>query len=163
MKFARLSIFAAASLMATGAGTALAVETAKGRMTFEQLDVDGSGEITREDLEMLPDAQFAEMDADDSGDISEAEFVATAQARAGDAAARMFARLDADGDGVLSQDALAARGHHGGRLRGIMRLDSDDSGGVSAEEFEAGMERIARRHRGHRRDRGDGWWGLWRN
>ncbi len=162
MKIARLSILAA-SLIATGTGAAIALETAKGRMTFEQLDVDGSGEITREDLELLPGARFAEMDADSSGDISEAEFVAAAQARAGEAAARMFARLDADGDGVLSQDAFAARGHHGGRLRGIMRLDADDSGGVSAEEFEAGMERFARRHRGHRRDKGGGWWGFWRN
>ena len=162
MKIARLSILAA-SLIATGTGAAIALETAKGRMTFEQLDVDGSGEITPEDLEMLPDARFAEIDADGSGDIDEAEFVAAAQARAGAAAARMFARLDADGDGVLSQDALAARGHHGGRLRGIMRLDSDDSGGVSAEEFEAGMERFSRRHRGHRRGNGGGWWSFWRN
>ena len=163
MKIARLSILAAASLIATGTGVALALETAKGRMTFEQLDVDGSGEITQEDLEMLPDARFAEMDADGSGDINEAEFVAAAQVRAGQAAARMFARLDADGDGVLSQDALAARGHHGGRLRAVMRLDADDSGGVSAEEFEAGMERFAHRHRGHRRDNGGGWWRFWRN
>lgn len=163
MKIAKLSILAAASLIATGTGAALALETAKGRMTFEQLDVDGSGEITRQDLEMLPDARFAEMDADGSGDISEAEFVAAAQARAGEAAARMFARLDADGDGVLSQDALAGRGHGGGRLRGIMRLDSDDSGGVSAEEFEAGMERFAGRDRGHRRGKRGGWWGFWRH
>ena len=163
MKIARLSILAAASLIATGTGAALALEAAKGRMTFEQLDVDGSGEITREDLETLPGARFAAMDADGSGDVNEAEFVAAAQARAGEAAARMFARLDADGDGVLNQDALAARGHHGDRLRGILRLDSDDSGGVSAEEFEAGMERFARRHRGHRRDTGSGWWRFWRN
>lgn len=163
MKLARLSILAAASLIVTGTGAALALEPAKVRMTFEQLDVDGSGEITREDLEMLPDARFAEMDADGSGDVSEAEFVAAAQARAGEAAGRLFARLDADGDGALSQDALAARGHHGGRLRGIMRLDSDDSGGVSAEEFEAGMERFAGRHRGHRGDKGGRWWGFWRN
>jgi len=163
MKIAKLSVLVVASLVATGAGAALALETANGRMTFEQLDVDGNGEITREDLEMLPDARFAEMDADGSGDISEAEFVAAAQARAGEAAARMFARLDADGDGVLSQDALAARGHDGGRLRRIMRLDSDDSGGISAEEFEAGMERLVRRHRGHRRGEGGGWWGFWRN
>ncbi len=162
MKFARLSVLAA-SLIATGTGTALALETVKGQMTFEQLDVDGSGEITREDLEMLPDARFAEMDADGSGDISESEFIAAAQARAGEAAGRMFARLDADGDGVLSQDALAARGLHGGRLQGIMRLDSDDSGGVSAEEFESGMERFASRHRGHRKYRGGGWWRFWRN
>ncbi|MDE0521709.1 MAG: calcium-binding protein [Boseongicola sp.] len=163
MKITRYSILVAAALIATGSGAALALETAKGRMTFEHLDVDGSGEITREDLEMLPGARFAEMDADDSGDISEAEFVAAAQARAGEAAARMFALLDADGDGVLNQDALAARGHRDGRLRGIMRLDSDDSGGVSAEEFEDGMERFARRHRGHRGDKGGRWWGFWRN
>ncbi|MYI70728.1 MAG: calcium-binding protein [Boseongicola sp. SB0673_bin_14] len=163
MKLARLTILAAASLIAAGTGAALALEAAKVRMTFEQMDVDGSGEITREDLEMLPGARFAEMDTDGSGDISEAEFVAAAQARAGEAAARMFARLDADGDGVLSQDALAARRHDGGQLRGIMRLDSDDSGGVSAEEFEAGMERFGHRHRDHRRGEGRGWWGFWRN
>ncbi len=166
MKLARLSILAAASLIASGNGAALALEPTRWHMNFEQLDLDGSGEITREDLEMLPDARFAEMDADGSGAISEAEFVAAAQARAGEVAGRMFARLDADGDGVLSQDALAARGRHGGRLRGIMRLDADDSGGVSEEEFDAGLERLAGRHRGRRGGNGGNggsWWGFWRN
>ena len=67
----------------------------------------------------------------------------------------MFARLDADGDGSLSRDVLEAR-EGGGRMasRMIERADTDGSGGVSAEEFEAIKERMAERRSGKMGKRG---------
>ena len=157
MERSTFKIVAAAALILAGTGVAYA----KGpgfdgaRMNFEDIDADGSGEITVDDLAALADAKFAEMDADGNGSVSEAEFVAAAEVRAGERAARMFERMDADGDGVLSRDALEARGRRGPSERMIARLDADGSGGVSAEEFEAGMEKFSKRRKGRRgHDRG---------
>lgn len=115
-------------------------------MDFATLDADGSGEITEEDLVLLRERRFSEIDANGDGAVSEAEFVAHSEKRAGERAAAMFKRLDADGDGSLSRDALEAR-EGGGRMAGrlISRADTNNSGGVDAEEFSAAMERFAQR------------------
>lgn len=141
----------ATAAMAAGAGG-----EGRERPTFEAMDSDGDGEITAADLEARRVARFAEIDSNGDGGVSEAEFVEHAQSRAQERAAAMFARLDADGDGVLSQDVLENRGRGGNPERMISRLDTDESGGVNAEEFEAGMERFAeRRHNGGKK-RGGG-------
>ena len=161
MNNATLKITALTALILAGTGMALAQGPGSGgeRPTFEELDMDGSGEITAEDFAMRRDSRFAEVDTDGDGSVTEAEFLAAAAERAGERAARMFARLDADGDGVLSRDALEARGGRGGGgERMLSRLDEDGSGGVSAEEFEAGMEKFAeRRAKRGKRGGGDGW------
>ena len=146
-------------MMGVGATTAMAAGAGEGRErpTFQELDADGSGEITTADLDAMRTERFTEIDTDGDGSVSEAEFVAKAQADAQERAAAMFARLDADGDGVLSQDVLQSRTRGGGSERMISRLDTDDSGGVSAEEFEAGMEKMAdRRKKGGGKKRGGG-------
>lgn len=144
-------------MIAAGVGVAHAQERGdRGQMTFESLDVDGSGEITSEDIDALRAERFAEFDADGDGSVSEAEFVAHAEARAAERAAQMFARLDADGDGTLSRDVLESRGGRSGLSdRMISRADTDNSGGVSAEEFEAAKARMAE-HRGMRGHEGKG-------
>lgn len=126
-----------------------------GPMDFATLDTDGSGEITVEDIEAARGNRFAEMDANGDGQVSEAEFIAHSQAQAAERASAMFARLDADGDGVLSRDVLEAR-EGGGRMaaRMIERADTDNSGGVSAEEFEAVKEKMAGRRGGKGSKRG---------
>ena len=145
-------------MMGLGATAAMAAGPGEGRErpTFETMDADGSGEITTADLEALRTERFTSMDTDGNGSISEAEFVAKAQADAQERAASMFARLDADGDGVLSQDVLQSRSRGGNPERLISRFDADNSGGVSAEEFEAGMEKMAERRKGGGKKRGGG-------
>ena len=145
-------------MIGMGATAAMAAGPGEGRErpTFETMDVDGSGEITTADLEALRTERFAAIDTDGDGSVSEAEFVAKAQADAQERAAAMFARLDADGDGVLSQDVLQNRSRGGGSERMISRFDTNDSGGVSAEEFEAGMEKFAERRKKGGKKRGGG-------
>ena len=159
MQKSTFKIVAASALILVAGGVAYAKGPGGGhdgaRMSFEEIDADGSGEITVEDLAALADAKFAEMDADGNGTVSEAEFTAAAAARASERAARMFERLDADGDGVLSRDALEARGRRGPSERMIARLDADGSGGVSAEEFEEGMAKFGKRRHGRRGGHGD--------
>lgn len=142
-----MKILAASALIALGAGTA----TAQGMMrggegpSFEELDVDGSGEITVEDLTAMRDSRFAEIDSNGDGSVSQEEFAAHHAARASERAVEMFERLDADGDGALSRDVLE-RGRGGGMgERMIDRFDADNSGGVSAEEFEEARARMGER------------------
>lgn len=150
-------IVLAALAITAGFGVAEAQErrAGPGPMDFATLDTDGNGEITLEDLDAARDNRFAEMDANGDGQVSEAEFIAHAQTRAGERASEMFARLDADGDGSLSRDVLEAR-EGGGRMasRMIERADTDGSGGVNAEEFEAIKERMAERRGGKSGKRG---------
>jgi len=151
----RIAAAVLAIIPGSGAAIAQADDTdRRGIPSFETLDVDGSGEITASDIEALRAERFAEIDTDGNGEVSEAEFIARAQEQASDRATRMFERLDADGDGVLSRDVLESRGGRGMGERLLSRADTDDSGGVSAEEFEAIKERMAER-RGGRGGKGE--------
>ena len=151
MTNATFKILMTTSLIALGSGAALARDRGGEPMSFETLDVDGSGEITAEDLAALADNRFDGFDTNGDGSVSQDEFVAAHVARAEERAAEMFARLDADGDGALSRDVLESR--RGGERRGarmIERFDTDGSGGVSAEEFEEARAHM-RERRGERR------------
>ena len=138
-----------ALLIATVGATALLAPMAEARgkggerPTFEMLDADGDGQVTQADLDTLRNERFAEFDANGDGSVTEEEFMARASNQAGERAAEMLARLDADGDGVLSRGVIE-QGRGGDRAgRMIERLDTDGDGAVSAEEFAAAQERRA--------------------
>ncbi|WP_413720642.1 EF-hand domain-containing protein [Silicimonas sp. MF1-12-2] len=158
-----LKILVATLAITAGVGVAEAQDRGmRGEgMTFEALDADGSGEITLEDLEALKEQRFAQFDADGDGSVTAEEFRAHAQARAAERADEMFARLDADGDGVLSRDVLESRMGRQPGERMLSRFDTDNSGGVSAEEFEAAKQQMAERRGkfrdGKGREEGRGW------
>lgn len=151
MKQTNLKIFVAALAIAAGFGVAEAQERRQGPgpMDFATLDVDGSGEIDLNDFAAARESRFAEIDTNGDGQVSEAEFIAHMQARSAERATEMFTRLDADGDGVLSRDALEARGGSGrGAERMLSRADTDNSGGVSEAEFDSFREQMAERRGG---------------
>lgn len=156
MENGTLKIALATALIVLGSGVAMAKGPGGdgGLPTFEELDADASGEITTEDFAALRDNRFADLDGNGDGSVSEAEFVAAAQTKAAERAAQQFERLDADGDGALSRDVLENRRGGGMGERMLSRLDEDNSGGVSAEEFEAGMEKFAERRGGKRKGNG---------
>ena len=146
-----MKILLASTLIVLGASVAMADGLRGERMNFETLDVDGSGEITVEDLTALRDTRFAELDSNGDGSVSRDEFLAAHAARSEERATDMFERFDVDGDGILSRDAIESRRGGGMGERMISRLDTDDSGGVSAEEFEEARARFAERRKGGER------------
>ena len=107
-----------------------------GRMGFSQMDQDGDGLITRDEL------------------------IAAGHARHGAMIDRMLEQADADGDGALSLSEVEAmqtdrRAARMGRM--FDRLDTDGDGQISAQEFEAAREGKGR-GRGGRDGHRHGFW-----
>jgi Ca2+-binding EF-hand superfamily protein len=145
-----------------GAGAALAKGGPGGhgfkgeRMSFEQLDADGSGEVTQAEMEAAKAARFAAADANGDGVLSAEELAAQASAQITERTTRMIERFDTDGDGALSQEEMPKPRRGGDSAKMFERLDADGSGGISKEEFENGRKH-SRRGGGERfKDGGEG-------
>ncbi|MFS4582528.1 EF-hand domain-containing protein [Phaeobacter sp. C3_T13_0] len=118
------------------------------RISFEEMDSNGDGQITKSEMEGLRAARFAEADADGDGQLTLGEMEAAAQARAKTRAAKMLERMDANNDGSLSLEELPKP-----RRMGKMfdRVDANDDGAISKEEFETAQAKFRdRRGAGHK-------------
>ncbi|QXT40955.1 EF-hand domain-containing protein [Gymnodinialimonas ceratoperidinii] len=142
------------------------------RMIFSELDTDGNGAVTLEELQAVGSNRFSDADTDGSGALSRAELLAQSQERAETRVDRLLERADADGNGELTAEELetareegrrGGRGHgrgHGARgehrgpgvERFFERMDADNNGSVSEAEFNEAIanmvERMGRRHGG---------------
>ena len=162
-KHLKLTVLALALAGTTLAGAANAFPFGKRgggeQMTppsFEELDTNGDGLVTADELEALSAARFTEMDTNGDGVISAEEMLASmqekAQKRMSKGVERMIEKLDEDGDGALSADEMPQRDN----TRMIGHLDEDDDGAVSAEEYEAGKEKREEMRGKDRKRGGDG-------
>ena len=121
-------------------------------ISFEQLDADGSGEISKEEFGARYAAWIKAADANGDGVLQKEELEAHVMERVQAMIERnsetMFNRLDSDGDGVVSDAELQERmGNSRRDDRMFGWLDSDGSGSVSTEEFESASGRMdGRRH-----------------
>ena len=121
------------------------------RPSFTELDTDGDGNVTIAEMRARSAARFAEADTDGDGKLTSEELVAAASARTAERAAARMGRMiewrDTDGDGMLS---LAEMGGDAGPKM-FERLDADDDGMISEEEFSAMQERgkMGRGREGH--------------
>lgn len=119
----------------------------------------GGRSMARADVATRADRQFARLDANRDGSITEAELAVRKQTRAArpggvDRVARRFARIDVDGNGAITlaemRTAQEARGDkargpgkRGARVLG--RMDGNGDGAVSRAEFQAqALTRFAR-------------------
>jgi Ca2+-binding EF-hand superfamily protein len=106
------------------------------RPSFSELDANGDGNLTIAEMQAKAAARFQENDSNGDGVLSSDEMVAAAVAKAGDRAEQAFAQLlewrDSDGDGSLNQAELGD--NRAERL--FSRVDADNDGVVTAEEFE---------------------------
>lgn len=139
------------------AGTALTATTAmaEGRggreaPSFADLDVDGSGAITKEDMIAHAAARFAEIDTNGDGSVTVEEMVAHAQRdndRLQSRMEKMIEKRDENGNGTLEAGEMSPEEDRLDKM--FDRIDADENGEISEEEFEDMQGR-----RGGRGDRG---------
>jgi Ca2+-binding EF-hand superfamily protein len=102
---------------------------------FARFDTDQDGRITLEEFEASRKDRFANADQNSDGSISRDELIAAIVARASDraetVAERMFSRLDADDDGLISADEIPA--DRAATL--FARLDANGDGSIVLAEI----------------------------
>lgn len=121
--------------------------------TFEQLDANGDGAVTPDEITAAMQAgasdRFAAADTNGDGGLSVEEMTARADAdraeRMAERATRRLEAADTNGDGLLQQSEIAEamdgrRGPNPDRM--FDRADADDNGSLSAEEYAAAAERM---------------------
>ncbi|MEE9388847.1 MAG: EF-hand domain-containing protein [Paracoccaceae bacterium] len=149
-----------AAMLATGAAYAKGQgergQGGKGgeRPSFSELDTNGDGTVTVAEMQAKAAEKFNQVDSNGDGVISAEENAAAATAKAAERAGMMFTRLlewrDSDGDGALSQVEMG----DGQAEKMFSKLDANDDGVISAEEFEQAKER-GPRDGGRRGKKGD--------
>lgn len=152
MKQTKIFAVILATAGALAATTAMAKPGCGGmgaKMSFETLDADGNGEVTKAEMEAHKAARFSASDSNSDGKLSAEELVAQAQKHAAKRVEKMISHLDSDGDGMLSAEEMANRGGRHGDM--FKRIDQDGNGSISKDEFEQ-----AREHRGGKRRSGHG-------
>ena len=117
-------------------------------LTFEMLDTDGDGSITRAEMDAQRTQRMAQADTDGDGFLTAEELSQRAAERMKDRSARMIERLDTDNDGRLSMEELSGSERADKRFA---RVDADGDGAISKEEFEEVKARFkGKRHGGKR-------------
>lgn len=104
------------------------------------MDTDGSGTLTRAEVDAFALAHAAGMDQNKDGAVTVAEMKAYREAQRAKREAERLARMDTNRDGKVSVDEIAEL-----RSGWFMKRDADGNGELSAEELA---------HRGHRGKRG---------
>lgn len=141
-----------AALMALGLGSAAytAIAQAGGATPgakLEKIDINQDGNITKDEVSAHRADRFASADLNGDTLISPEEFEAFAEAererRQQERQARMFAKLDANGDGSISADEHAAMDQRMDRM--FDRVDKDDDGVITEAEREAAKEKMKER------------------
>ncbi len=133
------------------------------QINFEQLDLNGDGSITKEEIAGQAKARFDTSDADKDGFLTKEELQAGIEAhlkqRALTMADRMLERHDSDKDGKLSAEEMPQpKGKRAERM--FDRMDANDDGTISEEEF-AMMKNMRQGRKGgkmrHGQGQGKGW------
>ncbi|MEY8843033.1 EF-hand domain-containing protein, partial [Cribrihabitans sp. XS_ASV171] len=110
---AALGLMAAPALAATNTDGMIDSICKQG---YGEIDMDGDGKLTQEEVANTTDAMFPKMDRDQSGAISQEEFSACLNASAGqeaqesDRKADNMAEYDTDDDGTLTREEFMNAG-----------------------------------------------------
>lgn len=145
---------------------------------FGAIDADGNGEVTVEEITAHHESRKSKIDTDGDGEISREEMVATYKAKVQQRLDQAFESMDANGDDVISRDEFKPRGGHAkgmrkqhmGSTRGmgthrgmsggmgdhsgdaaemVKRLDANEDGVITRDEFNMAGAMAMGHQRGH--------------
>jgi hypothetical protein len=132
------------------------------QISFADLDTNGDGQLTLEELTAQPANHFASADTDGDGGLSADEMTEMMMARMKDRiatmAAQMIERIDANKDGQIQADEMKPMGADGAGLERMFAImDINGDGAVSQEEFDLVTQRLGKMQErmGPRGDRDD--------
>ncbi|WP_170558462.1 EF-hand domain-containing protein [Ruegeria atlantica] len=127
-------------------GTSVLAAGGKDRepVTFQQLDANGDGQVTKEEMQAHRNQRFTNADTDGDGQLSVEEMQAAGQQKVNDRVTKMFERNDANKDGFLSEDELP-KPRRADKM--FDRIDANDDGAISEEEFADAKDRMGKRHK----------------
>ncbi len=132
-----LAILAGAATQGVAAGDGAMMPHHGPRHSFEELDANGDGMLTRAEMAVHMQARFAQADADGDGKLSREELSARMESEQKKRRTWMLDRMiqqhDANGDGALSPEEMRS----GRAAKMFAELDADGDGAVSQTEFEA--------------------------
>lgn len=103
---------------------------------FERFDADGDGKVTLAEVEGQKLERFKRYDADGDGVLSKEELVAKAMERAERRADHMLERLDGNDDGAISAEEYAALSQSRGTHM-FERIDANQDGVIDRAEVDA--------------------------
>jgi Ca2+-binding EF-hand superfamily protein len=158
-KFTGSALILAAVLMGTAAfaqDSGMGPDAMRGgagpMFDFAAMDADKDGKVTKAEIEAFKAVRFAQADANKDGSLSPEEMSAAhdsmmAQHKA-DREAKMFKRMDKDGNGLISQDEMPSPPNAD---KMFDRMDTDGDGAISQAELDAAKKKMQERRdaRGH--------------
>ncbi len=133
-----------AAVAITGTSVLAAGPKDREPVSFQELDANGDGQITRDEMTAHRNARFTTADTDGDGQLSVEEMQAAAQKRSDERITKMFEEHDANADGFLSQDELP-KPRRADKM--FDRIDADDSGSISEQEFADAKDKMGRHHK----------------
>lgn len=150
MKTQLLIAAIAAGIVATSASA----QERQAPLSFDDFDTNGDGVIAADEFQSPQSMLFARMDTNGDGALTQEELEASGMERIAARASAAVERLDTNEDGAISEAEFSVTRRGPSPERMFDRLDADDSGDVSAEEFAEAQDKM-RKMRGEG-DRGKG-------
>ena len=112
--------------------------------TFENLDINNDGKLSKKEIEKQRDFMVKSMDLDGDKMVSNQELIKRRAMRADFFAKRMIKKLDSDGDGSLSFTELN-KSQQWKLERMFYRLDKNNDGFISKEEAQTAKKNMLKR------------------
>ena len=141
-RLSRTTFIALCTTVICASGAVAKPDHARSSVTFEQLDADNDGSISRDEMEGMAQRRFNAADSNGDGKITVDELEALAASRARTNAEKIMTRLDKNDDGMLEESELPGGKRSGRRFD---RMDTDGDGAISKAEYEAAREHMAKR------------------
>ena len=112
--------------------------------TFENLDINNDGKLSKKEIEKQRDFMVESMDLNGDKMVSSQELIKRSAKRADFFAKRMIKKLDTDGDGSLSFTELK-KSQRWKLERMFYRLDKNNDGFISKEEAQTARKNMLKR------------------